>query len=569
MRRASRILGGAAATLGAAGGLLVWYASSLPWRNSCGTPLPPVTGEPTNAAVATSQPLATAAAAAMLRGGGTAADAAFAAALVLAVAEPGNSGLGGGGFALVHDPGDRRTTALDFREQAPIALDVAALAVAVKRDSQALRSGPLAVATPSEWEGLLELHRRFGTLPLEVLAAPAIAAARQGVAVGAEYCVRCLLRLATLRRHPETRRIFLTAAGLCPLPGWTLRQPELAATLEALAQGQPFDEVVGRRMVALLRGGGSAISDADLARPRVADRPVVQGTFKGHRIVSMGPPSSGGLIVISLLQSYERMRTLHPGANRQHLWIEASRLSFFDRARAYGDPDFGHGSMDRFASADYAQAQARRVGDAAPLALPATVPLATEGDHTSHLSIVDQHGLAVAMTITINVPFGSGLVVPGTGVLLNNEMDDFFVGGGNSYQLLGNDRNAPAPGKRPLSSMAPSMVFDGDRLQLVLGSPGGSGIPSAVAQVIRAMLEDGMTGEAAVRAGRIHHQWSPPVLEVEPYVDRAALPADLRAIARKPMVPIGRVQMVWRSPTGLRAVSDCRDQGAPFAAQLP
>ena len=270
-----------------------------------------------------------------------------------------------------------------------------------------------------------------------------------------------------------------------------------------------------------------------------------------------------------MLQAYERSRALHPDANRYHLWVEASRPSFFDRARAYGDPDFVHFDAARFASGAYADEQARRIGATAPIDLPATVPQAVEGDHTAHISVVDKNGLAVAMTVTINVPFGSGLVVPGTGVLLNNEMDDFFLDRPNSFDLVGNARNAPAPGKRPLSSMAPTMVFDRAQLRIVLGSPGGSSIPSAVEQVIRSMVEDGSSGDVAVRAGRLHHQWLPAALDVEPYFDRSALPDDLRAIAEKPMFPIGRVQMVWLSNSGFSGVSDCRDQDEPFAAQLP
>jgi gamma-glutamyltranspeptidase/glutathione hydrolase len=569
VKRSFKFIGAVLLTLVIVIGGLAWYVASLPWRNACAATLTNAATEPTNTAVATSQPLATAAAATILRHGGTAVDAAIAAALALAVAEPGNSGLGGGGFALVYDPKDKQTTSLDFRERAPIGLDLASLKDEVKENPDALRNGSLAVAVPSEWDGLLDLHRRFGKLPLSDLAAPAIAAARDGIRVTAEYSARCFVRSSVLSKNADATRIFKTAIGICPLPGWTLRQPELAYTLRSLVEGKAFNDIVGHKMVAFLRAQGSQISEEDLQRAHVTERPTVQGEFMGRTIVSMGPPSSGGLIVISLLQAYERVRALHPDANRYHLWVEASRLSFFDRARAYGDPDFVHFDAARFASGAYADEQARRIGATATIDLPATVPQADEGDHTAHISVVDKNGLAVAMTVTINLPFGSGLVVPGTGVLLNNEMDDFFLDRPNAFDLVGNARNAPAPGKRPLSSMAPTMVFDRGQLQIVMGSPGGSSIPSAVAQVIRSMVEDGSSGDAAVRAGRLHHQWLPAALDVEPYFDRSALPDDLRAIAKKPMFPIGRVQMVWLSNSGFRGVSDCRDQGEPFAAQLP
>jgi len=184
------------------------------------------------------------------------------------------------------------------------------------------------------------------------------------------------------------------------------------------------------------------------------------------------------------------------------------------------------------------------------------------------VSVIDKNGMAVALTQTINTPFGSGLVVPGTGVLLNDEMDDFYVDGPNAFGLVGTDRNAPAPGKRPLSSMSPTFVFAGKDLVMALGSPGGSSIPSAVAWVIREALEDQRNGEDAVRAPRLHDQWSPDVVEVEPRFDRGALPPDLASRSKTPRFPIGRVQMVALEPDGWRGVSDCRDEGEPWWGAL-
>jgi gamma-glutamyltranspeptidase/glutathione hydrolase len=566
MRRALRWIGLGVAVLVGALGALAWYVKGLPWRNRCGAPIArAVQAGSTTSAVATSQPLATRAAADVLTEGGSAADAAVAAALVLGVVEPGNSGLGGGGFALVHDPkhGD---LALDFRERAPLGLDLAELTAAVKRNSGALRNGPLAVAVPTEWAGLVELHRRFGRLPLTRLARPAVEAARDGVPVGTDYSARCWVRLFALRKDPEARRTFMTGAGLCPLPGWTLRQPELAQTIAALAadgRAAAWNERVGGKMVAFLAGLGSRISQKDLEAPAVVERPVVTGRFYGRRIVTMGPPS-GGLLVVSLLQTYEQMRARLPDANALHLWTEASRLVFYDRARLFGDPDFVKVPAEKLASREYAVTQAARAQRSEAIALPADAA-PREGSHTTHFSVVDPDGLAIALTQTINVPFGAGLVVPGTGVLLNDEMDDFYLEGPNAFGLLGNDLNAPAPGKRPLSSMSPTFVFDDEGLRVVLGSPGGSSIPTAVAWVIRELIEGGRSAEDAVRSPRVHHQWMPDVLEVEPGFDRSALPADLRAHMKTPLFPVGRVQLLVNDRDGWRGVSDCRDEGASWA----
>ena len=552
---------------------LGWYVSSLPWRNHCADaskPRPSLS-RPANSAVATSHPLATKAAADALTAGGSAADAAIAAALMLSVAEPGNSGLGGGGFALVHDPKTDQDLALDFRERAPLDLDVAELRASVKANPNALRNGALSVAVPAEWRGLLELHRRFGRLPLSALARPAIAAARGGVKVGRDYSARCWVRFSSLRRSLDARRIFMTSrGGLCPLPGWILRQPELADTLAALTDDDHpigWDDLVGKKMVALLGSAGSRVSLRDLAATHVVERAVVTGNFLGRRVVSIGPPSSGGILVIEILQTYERMRERLPRANRIHLWTEASRLAFYDRAKLLGDPDFVPVPVDRLVSAGYAEAQAARVSEKEALSLPDEASH-DGGTHTTHVSVIDKSGMAVALTQTINTPFGSGLVVPGTGVLLNNEMDDFYVDGPNAFGLVGNDRNGPAPGKRPLSSMSPTFVFAGKELIMALGSPGGSSIPSAVAWVIREALEDQRSGEDAVRAPRVHDQWSPDVVEVEPRFDRGALPPDLGSRSKTPRFPIGRVQMVALEPDGWHGVSDCRDEGEPWWGAL-
>lgn len=522
-----------------------------------------------NAAVATANAFATEAAARVLEEGGTAVDAAIAAALVLGVADPYNSGLGGGGFALVFDKSSGRTRSFDFRERAPGALDSTKVEAAVREDSSTLRNGARSVAIPAEWAGLLTLHRAFGRLPLPRVVRPAVERARAGFAADAGYVVRCYARIGALRRDPEARRIFLGSFGLCPSVGKLVVQQDLARTMETLAargDTAAWSEIVAKRMVESVAADGGWMTAPDGAEPVVTEREPVTGSFRGYRIASMAPPSSGGTIVVSLLQAYERERTRLPSANRTHLWIEAARMSYYDRAFELGDPDFVEAPWKRLTSPEYADAQAARVDATASLPL-SSVAASEPGKHTTHLSVVDANGNAVAMTLSINLPFGSGKVVPGTGVLLNDEMDDFYAGRANAYKLEGNDKNAPRAGKRPLSSMAPTILFDDAGVFLVVGSPGGSQIPTAVATVIRNIVEDGLDPGAAVHAGRVHHQWRPDKIEYDG--DLASdVPPELRKAASRSMFPIGNVQLVARTPGGLRAVSDCRGVGMSWTKTL-
>lgn len=537
------------------------------WFGGCAGPIE-AASPGANVGVATSRPEATTSALRILRSGGNAVDAAISAALVLAVVEPANSGLGGGGFALVREPKSAEPRAFDFRERAPLGLDVAALRALLEREPQALRHSAHAVAVPAEWEGLVELRRRYGSQPLAALTEDAVRFAEEGFLVNPEYTARCVVVVEALRKNTETKRLFLDERGECLRPGARVVQRELAETLRRLGRGESFRSVVGDRMVAHLRTAGSPMTEADLAAISVRERAPVVGEFAGRRIVSMPPPSSGGILVVGILQTYEEARRRLPEAPALHLWTQVSRAAFFDRARFLGDPAFAKVPVERLTSRSYAESLAARLDAALPLDLPSAVPPADESQHTTHLSVVDASGMAVAMTLTINVPFGAALIPPGTGVLLNNQMDDFFVARPNSFGLVGNENNAPAPGKIPLSSMAPTMVFRGAELEVVLGSPGGSGIPSAVAQVLRNRFEGTMSFGEAVRAGRVHHQWQPDELSVEPFVDRRALPRvpGLRVV--EPRFPIGRVQLVARGEEGIVAASDCRDQGLALVGRV-
>ncbi len=521
----------------------------------------------TSSAVSTSHPLATEVAGTILNDGGSAVDAAIAAAFMLNVAEPWNSGLGGGGFALVLEPGKRKAAALDFRETAPAALDPAELARRAGTNPLALTDGPLAAATPALWPALVELNRRYGTMTLQSLAVPAIHAASNGIQVSETYAKRCELRRAALADDPDARRIFLDKTGSCPRTGWTLRQPELARTLTSLSEigtNEAWVRLAGPASEARLNPYGNPLSASDFRSYAVKDREPVTGTFMDHEIISMGPPSSGGTIVIELLQTYEAARERLPEASRTYLWIEAARLAFFDRAKLFADPDFAAVPVKTLTSADYALDQADRIVPGEPLALADGENSPAEGMETTHISVVDHRGMAVSMTLSINMPFGSGVVIPGTGVLLNSHMDDFYTKRPNSFSLPGSEKNAPEPLKRPLSSMAPTIVLEKGRPLAVLGSPGGSRIPSSVAWVIRDLLEGGSDGRNAVCSPRLHHQWRPDQLVHEDGFNRDALEKLGFRTGREPS-SIGNVQLVLRTPLGWKGYPDCRGDGTGWS----
>ena len=308
------------------------------------------------------------------------------------------------------------------------------------------------------------------------------------------------------------------------------------------------------------------MTSADAAEPSAKEREPVTGTFLGRRIVSMAPPSSGGIIVVSMLQAYERARTRLPQANRLHLWVEASRQSFYDRATLLGDPDFVDDPTARLVSANYATEQAQRMQPNALLAQLPDAPTSEQGQHTTHLSVLAPDGSAVSLTQSINLPFGSGKVVPGQYGRLAERRDDGTTSlqqSANAFGLVGNAKNAPAARKRPLSSMSPTMIFDDHGLYSVVGSPGGSQIPTAVASVIRGLLEDHLDPGAAVHAPRIHHQWRPNYLEFEAPLP-PELPGNLRPKAKVSRFPIGNVQLIVRTDRGFRAVSDCRGTGSSW-----
>lgn len=487
-----------------------------------------VTATSPRGAVATAHPLASDVAAQVLREGGNAVDAAVAAAFALSVVEPESSGIGGGGFALLYVAREDRVYALDFREVAPRAATPDLFAGAPREGPPRSLDGGLAVAVPGAVKGYAELARRFGTRPLPRLVEPAARLAERGFAVNPHYVRGAEARRACLAARPAAAAIFLAPGPdgrpAAPAPGWRLVQPDLARTLRLLGRDPDafYRGPLAARIARAARDDGGILAAEDLARYATRERRPLEGRYRGHRIVSMPLPSSGGAIVIGLLQALEGFDPRAGGYRPErflHAMVEIEKQLFARRA-GLGDPAFVPGAagvVDELTSPAGAALLAARVGErAARIEAP---PPPRESSKTTHLSVIDAAGNAVALTTTVNFTFGSCVVVPGTGILLNDEMDDFDAAPGvaNVFGAVGSGANAPAPGKVPLSSMAPTLVFDpAGKLWLAVGAPGGTTIPTTVAQVISHLVDDGMSLAQAVGAPRLHHQWQPDAIQVEP-----------------------------------------------------
>lgn len=482
------------------------------------------------AAIASAHPLATAAGEEILQRGGNAFDAAVAVAAALGVVEPYASGLGGGGFFLLHRAADGKRTMLDARETAPgRATRTMYLDAEGKPMARRSLDGALAAGIPGTPAALALLAQRYGKLPLSAALAPAIRLARDGFAVDGRYVLAAGFRESLLKADAALARIFLDG-GQVPSPGHVVRQPELAATLEALAAGGRdgfYAGSVAQRLVEGVKRAGGNWELEDLAGYRVIERQPTAFTYRGARITCAALPSSGGLVLAQALQILERFALpALPRADRDHLVVEALRRAYQDRARYLGDPDFV-APPPQLATRAYAEQRALSIDPAKATsseALDARYPAVRgaaalrEGDNTTHFSIADGQGNLVAATLSVNLPFGAGVLAGDTGVLLNNEMDDFALAPGlaNAYQLTGDAANAVGPGKRPLSSMTPTFVEDG-RGVLVLGSPGGSRIISMVLLGILDYVDaPAPDAERLVGAPRFHHQYLPDRIEYEP-----------------------------------------------------
>ena len=470
--------------------------------------------------VASRSPLASQVGVDILKGGGNAVDAAVAVGFALAVTYPSAGNIGGGGFMVIR-LADGTTVANDHRETAP---------AKAQRDMYLDDEGEvvdglstashLAVGVPGSVAGLLAVLERHGTLPRRAVVAPAIALAKEGFALPADIAGQFQRQRKAFAPYPASAAKFAKKDDSPFAAGDLFRQPQLAATLERIAEhGRDgfYKGLTASQIVAEMQRGGGLVDYPDLEGYRPVWRTPVRGTYRGYDILSMPPPSSGGLLLVqmlNMLEAYDVASLGHGGAAAAHLIIEAERRAYADRATHLGDPDFYDVPAQMLADKRYAR---QRFADFDPLKatnsadVAAGEPWPAESVETTHVSVLDAAGNAVAYTTTLNLGYGSKIVVTDAGFLLNNEMDDFSAKPNtpNAFGLLGGEANAIEPGKRMLSSMTPTIVLRDDEPFLVTGSPGGSTIITTVLQVVLNVLDHGMDLGEAVAAPRFHHQWQP------------------------------------------------------------
>jgi gamma-glutamyltranspeptidase/glutathione hydrolase len=476
---------------------------------------------PPDAAVASAHPVATEAGFEILRQGGNAFDAAVAVSATLAVVEPYSSGIGGGGFWLLHRESDGKQVMVDGRERAPLKayrdmyLDEHGNVI----DGLSV-DGALAAGIPGEPAALVHIATHYGKLSLRQTMAPAIRAAREGFKVTPHYRRMARFRLEALRASPDAARIFLYQNNVPPL-GHLIKQPELAETLAVLARRGKrgfYQGKVADKLITGVQQAGGVWTHSDLNSYWVPERPPLIGEYRGYRIVSASPPSSGGIAMMEVFNQLTAMQAQSkPEIQQIHLMIEAMRRAYRDRSIYLGDTDFVQVPIKKLLSLAYAKSLAQTI-DLNRATPSKELPGGTEpanGFHTTHFSILDRQGNRVAATLSINYPFGSAFVVPGTGVLLNDEMDDFSAKPGvpNVYGLVGAEANAIVPGKRMLSSMSPSFVEGPDRIAII-GTPGGSRIITMVLRGIKAVI-DGKDAQSIVKMPRFHHQYLPDRVQFE------------------------------------------------------
>jgi gamma-glutamyltranspeptidase/glutathione hydrolase len=554
------------------------------------------------AMVVSAHPLASDAGLKMLRRGGNAIDAAVATTFAISVVEPFSAGIGGGGFLLMHDSKKRIIKALDFRERAPLKatknmyLDDKGK---VRRNTSI--NGYLAVGTPGTVAGMYEVHRRYGKLPWKTVVEPSIKLAKDGFVVSDKFVQAVKKRKKMIATNQPARAIF-TRDGNYFQPGEKLVQRDLGKTLQDIA-GNPQSFYTGKiaRAIALdMQKNGGLITLKDLKSYKPIWRDPVCGNFRKARVCSMPPPSSGGIHLLQMLNiigdtDLKSLGWHHPDAI--HLMAEAMRIAYADRSEYLGDPDFVKVPQQQLINPEYAKLRRQQIDmqrakpstevkpidknilekftSYAPSRLIPAYPnskqkhpllKSKESTETSHLSVIDEQHNAVSLTFTINLGFGAGIVTPGTGIVLNNEMDDFAAAPGvpNAFGLLGNEANSIAPLKTPLSSMTPTIVTENGRLRMAVGTPGGSTIITQVLQIILNVLEYDMDAAAAVSASRIHHQWFPDMLRVEPWGLDALTLQELKRRGHKikQTNPWGNSNLIIVKPDGtLEGAADSRGEG--------
>ncbi|MEA2991686.1 MAG: gamma-glutamyltranspeptidase / glutathione hydrolase [Alphaproteobacteria bacterium] len=512
----------------------------------------------------------------VLEQGGNAVDAAVAVGFALAVTYPRAGNIGGGGFMVVHLAARYEDIAIDYRETAPSAT-TRDIFLDDKGDADLKKSldSALGIGVPGTVAGLALAHERFGSgkLSLAELIAPAIRLARDGFPVEEDIAASRPSAQSRLARWPSSAKIFLKAGGAALAPGDTLVQTDLAATLDAIARSGPrafYEGPVAEKLIAAIRAAGGIMVLDDLKDYRAILREPVRGTYRGYDIVSMPPPSSGGVHLIEMLNILEGYRPdeIKADAAGLHLTLEAMKRAYADRAVFLGDPDVVKVPVAGLTSKSYAAALRAQIDPdhARPsISIRPGEPAPREGDNTTHFSVIDAEGNAVANTYTLNYSYGLGLVAEGTGVLLNDELDDFAAKpmAPNAYGLVGLEANAPGPGKRPLSSMTPTIVLKDGKPFLLTGAAGGSHIITTALQVIVNVIDRGMNIAEAVAAPRVHHQWLPD----EVVAERGVAPEVLRGLqARGHKLVSGRgatsANSIAATPDGLAGAADMRTPGA-------
>ena len=477
-------------------------------------------------AVATASPEASQAALDVLKHGGTAADAAIAATLVLAVTEPQSSGLGGGGFALIYDAKKKEIRALDFRERAPVLAHQKLYTRDGKVQPELAQTGALAVGTPGEIAGLYALHQKYGKRPMGELFDEAIRLASKGFAVSSRLGGAFEYRAGELAHFDSTKSAWMKN-GKLPQSGDKWLQPDLAKALKLIQQkGEQafYKGDLAKKIATTVTNYGGVLALTDLAEYQVRWLDAVSTTYRGYQIYSMPPPSSGGVVLGEMLNVMEQVDVAKLGYRSPetiHYAIEAMRRAYADRAAYLGDPQFVSVPVAGLMNKEYAKQMFTGIKPQAASTSAEVKPGrpegATEPTHTTHLSVVDGEGNAVVLTTTVNGPFGSSLVADGTGIMLNNEMDDFAIAPGvaNQFGLIGGDANAVNPRKTPLSSMTPTLILKDGQLRYGLGSPGGPTIITTAFWMVLGLLDYHTDLATAVAMPRVHQQWQPDKVLVE------------------------------------------------------
>ena len=514
--------------------------------------------------------LATKAGMEILKRGGNAIDAAVATAFALAVVDPVSSGVGGGGFMVFYQTKEKKAHALDFRETAPAAARKD-LYMKGGRPVPALSlTGALAIAVPGEVAGLAEALKRFGSLPLATVLEPAIRYAAEGFPL--QYSLRHTIerQLATIRKFPDLARVLLVKNEVAP-EGEKLRQPELAETLKAVAEQGPQVFYQGRIAEAIadtLKKEGGNLTLDDLKNYKPVWREPLIGSYRKRTVITMPPPSSGGIALIQMLnvlEGYQLNLIPHNSATHLHLLAETMKHAFADRAQYLGDPDFVQIPTEKLTSKEHAAWIRSRISSVHTYGprfygLASTKP---EQGGTTHFGVLDRFGNAVSSSLTINTQFGSKVLVPGTGVILNNEMDDFSIepASPNVYGLIGTEANSIQPKKRPLSSMMPTIILQDDRPALIVGASGGPRIINATLQAVLNVLDFHLPLKRAIESPRIHHQWIPNELAVEGKISpntRKSL--ERRGHEVKERTSLGVVQAILVQRAKIDAEADARKE---------